>query len=151
MKRIYDFVVCPGRFGPQTIWYRVSVGASDRERAALARLRRFASSSPAVFLALHDAQVESVRCSLARASFPAMPRPEALMRVKHVGVLSMVRCLRSVPLALLNSERISTPVTLPAMLLAGWCSEADVLIARRRRSSRFVKISKKSSALWPTY
>lgn len=132
MKKLFDFVYSPGTFSPQTIWYRVAVGTSQRDRAALARLRRVASQSPCILLAQHDAQLERVRGDIAAATFPAIPRPAAIMRVKHIGVQALARFVSSAPLALLNSSRIETPVSMPAMVLSGWRTPAAILQSRRR-------------------
>ena len=130
MKRLFDFTYCRGVYTPQHVWYRVLVGTSSRDRAALRRLSRLASSNPAVFFAPHCSLVESFRLSLADAVLPGIPRPGVLMRVAHVHVSWLASFVHRYPLALLNSERISTPVTVPAMVLSGWCSSASILVDR---------------------
>lgn len=130
MKRLFDFTYCRGVYTPQHVWFRVRVGTSARDRAALRRLSRLASSNPAVFLARHCTQVEAFRLSLAAAILPGIQRPGALMRVAHVDVSWLASFIRRYPLALLNSTRISTPVTVPAMVLSGWRSSASILVDR---------------------
>lgn len=130
MKRLFDFTYCRGVYTPQHVWYRVLVGTSARDRAALRRLSRLASSNPTVFLAQHCAQVEAFRLSLAAAVLPGIPSPGALMRVAHVDVSWLASFVRRFPIALLNSARISTPVTVPAMILSGWRTSASILIDR---------------------
>lgn len=143
MKRLFDFTYCRGVYTPQHVWYRVLVGTSSRDRAALRRLSRLASSNPAVFLAPHCSQVEAFRLSLAAAVLPGIPRPGALMRVAHVHVSWLASFVRRCPLALLNSERISTPVTVPAMVLSGWRSSASILVDRAeiRRSCPALRLT----------
>lgn len=132
MKKLFDFVYCPGTFSPQTIWYQVAVGTSQRDRAALAKLRRIASQSPSILLAQHDALLARVRGIIASATFPGCAHPAAIMRVKYIDVQALTRFVSSAPLALLNSSRIDTPVSMPAMVLSGWHTPASILLSRRR-------------------
>lgn len=142
MKSIYDFVFCEGTFSPQTIWFQVLAGTSRRDRAALGQLRRLASSSPHTLLARHSADLSDLRTRIAEQSFPKMGRPAAMMRMKYVTVAWLVSFMKRNPWQLLNSSRIDTPLTIPAMTISGWRTPAEIQL---RRSCLSRKTSKNLS------
>lgn len=136
MKKIYDFVYCDGVFNSAVVWYRVKVGASARDRAALRQLAELAALQPSsVLLAEHSAQVEGVRLSLAAAAMPAVPFPQAIMRTKYINVRELAARVRRYPLPLLNSSRVETPVDVPALILSGWHTPSSLMLCRRLKSS----------------
>lgn len=139
MKSIHDFVFCDGTFSPQTIWFLVLSGTSARDRAALRRLQRLASSSPHMLLAPHSGAMCELRQRIAEQTFPTMERPAAMMRTKYVTVAWLLSFMNRYPWQLLNSSRIDTPISVPAMTISGWRTPAEIQLSRyclTRRSSK---------------
>lgn len=130
MKSLFDFVFCKGTFSPQTIWFSVRVGTSRRDRAAFRQLAQLASSSPSILLAQHTPQMAEVKEAIARATFPTIERPVAIMRQRIVDVAWLVAFMRHCPWALLNSTRIDKPVTINALTLSGWVTPAQYQLRR---------------------
>lgn len=141
MKSVYDFLFCSGTLGLQNVWYRVYVGTSSREKAAFRHLSQVASFSPFMILARHDSAMMAFREQIARQLLPSIPYPSVLMRTKHVNVRWLVSFLRRNPAALLNSKRIDTPIDVPALLMSGWKSSAEIQL---RKSSCLSRTSSKN-------
>ena len=115
MKRIYDFCYCLGAFTPEHVWYSVRVGVSDVDQRAHRFVLSLTAGSPSYLYAPHTPQMaalkESIALGMVRQPSTATERYTLLLRQKYVDVIWLARFLKHYPAALLNSQRIDTPIT----------------------------------------
>ena len=132
MKRVYDFIYCDGILNAATVFFRVKVGTSQRDKTAHAKVQTLASSNNSIFYQIHSQQVQEFEEKVARSFFPTIPDPFLLLRVKYVEIVWLERFLRQNPPQLLNSDRVETLTTAETIIASGWKSRAEIQLQKSK-------------------
>ena len=120
MVKLHDFVYCESQISPQTVFYSVAVGESQRDKSALAQVKSMVWNDNRFFFSIHSLANarfferirESLFSSLQRSSHSPWPQ----LRTKRVTIAWLRSFLRNNPPELLNSQRVGTDDHFPSFV-----------------------------------
>lgn len=109
MKRLYDFIFCPGTLRPDIVFYTLTAGKSERDRRALAWLQTFVSHNTDFFLSLHTAASAEFIYNCKKSLFPGYCDTMCPARTAIISISQIVSFLKKYPAQLLNSANETCP------------------------------------------
>lgn len=113
MKTLFDFAFIP-KATPQTVFYHVKVGTSERERRAHQQVIRILAGDSRFLYIKHTPDAQSYLDALALLAAPSRNMPAGLLfEWRTLSVEELLRQLRTMPAAFFNRPQ---PLTRHLML-----------------------------------